>query len=317
MVNYDNIVRLSDERQPVASFFLLILLALMGLFVGQFIAMALIAVYLLVIEQMPFEEGLQLLVTMGADPRIKMPLYFLQALSQVGGFIVAPLLYLRFIEKKSPSLFFRQSINWQAIGLTFLIVISFILVNSVVIEWNSNITFPEYFAPFERWAIQSEEKAKDITVFLTTFENFSQFLVALLVIAVIPAIGEELLFRGLMQNILVRWTSNVHVAIWVTGIIFSAIHFQFFGFVPRVFLGVLFGYMYYWSGNLLVPMFAHFINNGFSLLMLYLYQRKSIDYDLETEQSLPLAVVLTSLVFVIVLLYFFRTIFASKAVVDE
>ena len=119
------------------------------------------------------------------------------------------------------------------------------------------------------------------------FNSTGEFLFAFLIIAILPGIGEELVFRGLLQPQLHRATGNAHIAIWISAILFSAIHMQFFGFVPRVLLGALFGYLYLWSGNLIIPMFAHFMNNGFSVLMLYLHQLGIVDIDIETTEAAP------------------------------
>src|SRR5690554_5832087 len=108
---------------------------------------------------------------------------------------------------------------------------------------------------------------------MTRFDNAGDFILALIVIGLIPAVGEELLFRGLVQNQIGAITKNIHVAIWLAAFLFSTFHFQFYGFVPRMFLGVLFGYLYYWSGNLFIAMLAHFINNGLTLILLYMYQQ--------------------------------------------
>ena len=123
-------------------------------------------------------------------------------------------------------------------------------------------------------------------------------------IAILPAIGEELVFRGMLQPELQRATGNIHAAIWISAIMFSAIHLQFFGFVPRMLLGVMFGYLYYWSGNIIIPMLAHFVNNGFSLLMVYLYQLEIISIDLESgESASPLLVAFFTLITFGLLLY--------------
>jgi membrane protease YdiL (CAAX protease family) len=81
------------------------------------------------------------------------------------------------------------------------------------------------------------------------------------VIALIPAIGEELLFRGVIQGSIFKNT-NIHVAVLLTSIIFSAFHLQFYGFLPRMVLGILLGYSLAWSGSLWLPVLIHFINNG-------------------------------------------------------
>ena len=146
---------------------------------------------------------------------------------------------------------------------------------------------------------------------MTKMELPIDLLVAMLVIAVLPAIGEELVFRGLIQNELYRGTKNIHVAIWVAAILFSAIHFQFFGFVPRLLLGALFGYLYYWSRNLWIPILAHFVNNGLSVLVMYFYQRGSFEYDLENPESVPLNAVIISGVVTIGLLYYLYQYFQA------
>lgn len=100
-------------------------------------------------------------------------------------------------------------------------------------------------------------------------ENAGEFLMALLVAAVAPAVGEELLFRGVLQPRLQEATKNVHLAIWITAALFSAIHLQFVGFLPRMFLGALLGYLLVWSGTLWLPIIAHFVFNGVQIIGAY------------------------------------------------
>jgi membrane protease YdiL (CAAX protease family) len=102
------------------------------------------------------------------------------------------------------------------------------------------------------------------------------------------------------------------VSIWVAAILFSAIHFQFFGFVPRVLLGALFGYLYYWSGNLWLAILAHFVNNGFSVLAMYFYQQGKLGFDLESPESVPLNAVIISGVLTVALLYYFYKYFENR-----
>jgi membrane protease YdiL (CAAX protease family) len=139
---------------------------------------------------------------------------------------------------------------------------------------------------------------QELTTYLTNFENIVEFLAAIVILAVVPAIGEELLFRGILQNKITLLTKNYHVAIWVSAIIFSAIHFQFYGFVPRVLLGALFGYLYVWSGNLGVAILAHFINNGFTLFLIYA--------GLSLDAVAPIELCVGATVLVITFLYLFR-----------
>lgn len=197
-------------------------------------------------------------------------------------FVGFSLLFIRFILKLNFREFFPK-FDLTSFGIVALISISFMIINSAIGEWNMNLTFPE--SSFSEWAKRSEEQLKILTEHITNFTSPTQYLLAMLVVAVVPAIGEELLFRGLLQNFLAKAFSNHHVGIWVSGFIFAAIHMQFFGVFPRMFLGVLFGYLYYWSGNLSLAMVAHFINNGFTLTLLYLANLGTIEVTPEQMES--------------------------------
>jgi hypothetical protein len=109
-------------------------------------------------------------------------------------------------------------------------------------------------------------------------------------IAFLAALGEELLFRGALLKMIYLSVKNVHVAVWISAFIFSAFHLQFYGFVPRMVLGLLFGYLFVWSGSLWIPIVLHFIFNGISVIAAFLYQHGIIDVDVEalgtTQNSL-------------------------------
>jgi membrane protease YdiL (CAAX protease family) len=148
---------------------------------------------------------------------------------------------------------------------------------------------------------------------MTNFESKAELMIALLVIAVLPAIGEELVFRGLIQNELNKLTKNVHIAIWLSAILFSAFHLQFFGFLPRVLLGALFGYLYYWSGNLTMAILAHFTNNAVAIMSLYYYRQGTLEYNVETTKAFPIHVVLFACLLTFSLLYYFRNFYQNRS----
>ncbi len=100
-------------------------------------------------------------------------------------------------------------------------------------------------------------------------------------IALLPALGEELLFRGVAQRLLANWSGNAHVAVWVAAILFSAIHMQFLGFVPRLCMGAALGYLFLWSGNRWYPIIAHFANNAMAVVIVYMQQHGSSQTTLE------------------------------------
>ncbi len=217
-------------------------------------------------------------------------LLIIQGLTSIFIFVGIPSLFIRVVLKISV-LEFIPKISWMSVSLTFLISICFIVVISAVGEWNMNLDFGD--TDFAKWAKISEAKRKALTEYLTEFTSTGHFLLALFVVAIVPGIGEELLFRGLIQNNLSIAIKNHHISIWLTGFIFAAIHLQFFGFAPRMLLGVLFGYLYCWSGKLSIAMLAHTINNGLAIIVLFLAQRGAINISPEEmEKAAPLPVVM-------------------------
>nr|WP_262905424.1 CPBP family intramembrane glutamic endopeptidase [Hymenobacter nitidus] len=185
---------------------------------------------------------------------------------------------------------------------------------SYLIEWNSHAHVPEawkdvsWLTNFEAWALEKEEELKKMTAFLTRFNSPGRFGVALLVIAVVAAVSEELFFRGVMQRNLVAWFKSRHVGIFIAAAIFSAVHTQFLGFVPRFVLGLILGYLYEWSGNILVPIAAHFTHNAFQLVLLYVQQSQWTDpgFNPDSTESMPWYLVLLSLLFTAAILYFLK-----------
>ena len=299
-----------SDRSPWISVLLIFLTSMAGfIIIGPMIGM---------LVAMPFIEGsitdFILNVSDPIDhPEVKTPLFILQGCATFFGLIVVPALYLSSIEKKNPF----QLVNQKPVyGLMMLItagiVIFFMATNSIFIEWNANITLPESLKAFERWAREKEDMAMQITTFLTKFDSIGEFILAFVVIAILPGIGEELVFRGLLQPELHRAAKNIHLAIWISAIMFSAIHMQFFGFLPRVLLGALFGYLYYWSGDLRISMFAHFVNNGFSVLMMYLNQLGVVDMDLETPEAAPWSVVVGFTILTFALLVYLKKFYEAR-----
>lgn len=297
--------RSSGSTQPIIQ--INIVLVLVAVLAGFIIVGPLIGILI----ALPFYEGsiMDFMSALGnpiGNPEVKIPFYIVQGCSTLFGLIIVPALLIMAKQQPLKSLLIAPKTQLTTYLIVAFATIAFMLVNSPFIEWNANLAFPEFMKGFEEWAKAREEYAGEVTTFLTTFSSKGELMLALFVIAVLPAIGEELVFRGLLQPQLHSHTGNIHAAIWISAILFSAMHMQFFGFVPRMLLGAFFGYLYYWSGNLWVAILAHFVNNGFSVMMLYLYQQKVSELDMNSTESAPWSVVMGAAVISFILLYIFK-----------
>lgn len=229
-------------------------------------------------------------------------------------FILLPFLFWRYaLRLKFQDAF--QRFDWVTLGYTLLLLIAAMIVNSAVGVWNMSLDFPD--SAFEQWAQAKEADLKVLTDHLINFTSPEQFLLGLVVIGILPAIGEEILFRGLIQNFISKLSNNHHVGIWVSAVLFSSIHLQFYGFFPRVLLGALFGYIYVWSGRLSVAMFAHFLNNSIVLTLVYIASSGWVDLNSDgQESSAPWLLVLLFLAIGGFILYKFKNHFKNERLAE-
>ena len=226
---------------------------------------------------------------------------------------ISPYFYVKKLSNYSIKIF---PINSTPIILVLLSTFLFMILNSGVIEWNKSINFPEFMNSFETWAFNKEKELEKITMFLVSFENNWEFLFGILSIALIPGICEEYLFRGVLQKNFYLISKNIHIAVWLSALFFSALHLQFYGFFPRMLLGVLFGYIYYWSGNILYPMIAHIFNNFFSLTIFYFSQKgllnENFEVSINSSPNIPIGLIIISAVLFICFMYLLRRYFLDN-----
>jgi membrane protease YdiL (CAAX protease family) len=137
-------------------------------------------------------------------------------------------------------------------------------------ELNQRLTFPTYLKTIGTELHQLENQYAQLTERLLLMSNFGYYLFNILMIAIIPAVGEELIFRGVFQNLFAEICKNTHASILITAILFSAVHGQIFGFLPRFVLGIFLGYLMVWSKSVWLPVLAHFVNNGLAVTAYYL-----------------------------------------------
>lgn len=130
-----------------------------------------------------------------------------------------------------------------------------------IVQWNNSLQLPESMSAIENWMRNAEQSATSSINLVLGGKDVGSLVVSILIVGVLAGLSEELLFRGALQRILYAWIRNAHMAIWISAILFSAMHFQFYGFVPRLLLGAFFGYLLWWSGSLWLPVIAHMMNN--------------------------------------------------------
>jgi len=280
----DNFPQLK-QKSPWNSLIILILLFFAANVVGQFIAIGLAALLT--------QEGILSVIKLFEPPyseKTKIAIYTAQAVGHFLGFTAFSLFFIKALDNNKINLYLNKhrltyNQGFVVVGITFF----FMIFNSIIIEWNMNIEFPEFLREFEDWARNMEDQMLELTKLLSTYNSFGEMLLALVIIAVLPALGEELVFRGLLQTKLHAITKNAHAAIWIAAVIFGAFHMQFYGVVPRILLGALFGYLYFYSGNLWYAILAHFINNGLAVLVAYIGPRVDEDWDAtEMDSEVPI-----------------------------
>jgi membrane protease YdiL (CAAX protease family) len=250
-----------------------------------------------------FSEGINLLA-------------FLQITYSLGVFLIPALLAGLLFNGKSME---YLSGNVKPLGISLLLTVlvvlgSFPLINFLS-EFNSNISLPERFSGLEERIRHTEAEAEELMNLFLSDTSVSRLLINLLMIAVVPAVGEEFFFRGVLQRIFTEWFRNKHAAIIVVAVLFSFMHLQFLGFIPRILLGAMFGYLFAWTGSIWVPVTAHFVNNTIAVAFYFFYNRGLIGDDLNTigSEKGSIAYTLSSIIFLVVMMGAIRIAEKRKA----
>lgn len=290
-----------EEISPFLQLLLLLAYAIIGGIVFSIISVAVI----FVLHGMAIISDFALITS--GDPKYTDALKILQIGTSIGMFILPPIA-LALTNGIKTSVFY--GLKKPRVLLLFL-VLAIMIVSMPLMEWtaiwNQKMTFPQGLKLLEDWMKESEEAAMKMTIQLLTVRNNWDFVVNLVMIAVLPAIGEELMFRGGVQRSINNMFGNHHAAIWISAIIFSTIHMQFYGFVPRMLLGAGFGYLYYYSGSIWYAMLAHFLNNAYAVCVSLYLQKNNIPLNKADEPlGFPWYGYLISAIITIALFKFFK-----------
>lgn len=215
---------------------------------------------------------LTMLITTAASEWVKtdVGLMILQAVQSIMLFGFSTCVGIRLTEKE-PILRLVKANRLPSAYQLLIIVLFAILVFpgvNLLADWNKSISLPDAMADFEASMREMEQRAQAFSLrFLYTGSGL-QLAANILVMAMIPAVCEELMFRGWLLRRLAKCTSR-HAAVLISAAVFSFIHFQFFGFVPRMLMGMALGYIYLYTGSLFAPILVHFMNNAVVVILSY------------------------------------------------
>jgi membrane protease YdiL (CAAX protease family) len=243
------------------------------------------------------------ILSLGAydDSRYVAASKLIQILGSVGTFIVPAFLFSYLFDGHLSSYYkFRDPVGMSPMFLVILMMISVIPFINYLAELNLKMEIP--IQALDQLLRSLESTAEEMMVAFTATKSISGLLVNLLMIGVVAAVGEELIFRGLLQDLLTRMFKNIHLAILVTALLFSAFHFQFFSFLPRFILGLIMGYLMFYGKSIWYPILAHFVNNAMGVIYYYFNSMGSSDDMLEeigTSTLIPVAAVISLGLFLI------------------
>ncbi len=243
------------------------------------------------------------------DARVINAYKLLQLGNQLGLFIVPALVAAKLF---GGNVFGYLKLNKLPSTKTVLATIALMLLALPAINLlgylNSILHLPNFMSSIETWMHTKETEAEVLTKLFLKTSSVMGLLLNVFIVALMAAVGEELFFRGIIQRLLVNKYAKPAIAVWITAIIFSAIHMQFFGFFPRMLIGAVLGFLFLWTNNLWIPIIAHFTNNASAVLMSYATQQGLLTDSAEqigaTQNDYIIGV--ASIVITLVVLYVYK-----------
>ena len=249
-------------------------------------------------------QDISILTNFSSDPKVLNATKFLQVFISIGLFIVPAWFFPKAIQQDSAS-FLKVNSGFTFKDISFGIAL--MILSTPLISWliyiNGSVTFPASMAEIEHQLRLAEDAATQLSNAFIKADSFPVFLLNVMVVALIPALCEELLFRGAIQQFFTFCFRNKHFSVWITAIIFSAFHVQFFGFLQRLVLGVFLGYMFAYSGSIWVSVIAHFFNNLMALLASYYKWNDGAIEFLKEDYVFPVYINVLSFILCIGIIY--------------
>ncbi|MDY0200562.1 MAG: CPBP family intramembrane glutamic endopeptidase [Bacteroidales bacterium] len=260
---------LINPLSPVKGIIASMLLALMG-----FLIFLLVGILLNSILFGGLQSGLDTMSNL-SSPQGLMSMRIMQVCQTTGLFLFPALAIAFFSTSKIYNFLGLKRLPARLVVVSILIMVAFIPAVNLIASLNAKIPMPG-------WMLEMERAATELTKAMLMTDQLGLMLLNFFVVAIMPAVAEELFFRGLIQKYLVRWTKRTIWGVVIAAFIFSAIHMQFQGFIPRFLLGMLFGYLYVWSGSIWAPIAAHMANNGIAVVLYYLIAKGVVPSQVDT-----------------------------------
>ena len=223
----------------------------------------------------------------------------LNTLATLIAFLLPALIFAKIVDRKPLSyLGFNLNMTARQVMLVVLITFGGMILSGALGMLNQQIPLSDSWM---KQAKELEQVYKNAMMNMAYMNGLSDYLFAMVVMALAPAIFEEVLFRGAFQKLFIQWARHAWIGIIITSILFSAIHFSFFGFLPRIALGMILGLIFHYSNNLWLSILLHFLNNAFVVTQLYVLRTQGKSVDKVMDETMPIWWGLVALVLLIML----------------
>lgn len=289
--------KMQGQGQGIVQFFILWMLFFLGALIGSFISSIIVILY----------TGGDISASTNV---LSQPYELIQITQFVSSLLmfVIPAILVAYLFNDNPKSYLKVQSPKSVVFfiLTILFMVAILYPVSFTAYYNEKLVLPESMGLIERWMKTTAELNKQLMETLLANDSVAGIICNLFIIAVMAAISEELFFRGCLQQIMVKITKNIHAGIWITAIIFSAIHFDIYGFIPRVLLGAGLGYIFVWTGNLWYPIIAHFFNNATIVVMQQFYYKTPVLQENNFDWDTDVWFLIASVIGLIIIVYLFK-----------
>lgn len=262
------------------------------------------AVLLALWYQLPIFPFVDLISAISA---IKFASIILQIFSALGTFVVPAIVYAKFFEVEPISFFkLKKKPSLQTILATFVLFFLANFILTLLVTLTNLVPFESFDNDFIKQVLATEKQTEEAFKVFLNFTSPLYFIAVFIMMAILPALGEELSFRGVFFNLFKRSSQSVWIGIVLSAFIFALIHFQLHNFLAIFFMGGLLAYVYYLSESLWVSIAAHLFNNGMIVSLTYATNLGLINYDFSKTDDMPLNISIFGGVIFFVFLYFYR-----------